>query len=322
MDSLVLELQRLAMDPNAAVANVLRTALVVATKLDITDMRDWCEAEIRGYSGKDVPAYRKVEGQLRAWNPALGGFIHLLSQDAEVTKALATRSVVQPIGVLEKLLEGDETTGALQMPLSPSALNRVFADTDAYQLGIVPTVLIGRTQIFRILEAVGNAVLEWSLKLERYDMDARHSIARAPEVVGRLDAIVDELERLFPGRHFTPDGHLVGSLCEVCASYLFDIRLSAASVPGHDGKALDGRAVQVKATQGKSVAMRSEPVHLIVLRLGRDGKPEEIYNGAGRAPWQLAGAPQKNGQRTIGLGRLRDLMARVPAAEQLPRRAA
>jgi hypothetical protein len=34
---------------------------------------------------------------------------------------------------------------------------------------------------------------------------------RLPELIGDLYRIVEELETMFPGRHFTPDGHLVGS---------------------------------------------------------------------------------------------------------------
>jgi hypothetical protein len=39
-----------------------------------------------------------------------------------------------------------------------------------------------------------------------------------PALVSRLYEIVDELEEIFPGRHFTPDGHLVGSLGESLAA--------------------------------------------------------------------------------------------------------
>jgi len=44
------------------------------------------------------------------------------------------------------------------------------------------------------------------------------NVERVPDLVGRLYEIVSELEALFPGRHFTPDGHLVGSLGEVMAA--------------------------------------------------------------------------------------------------------
>jgi len=39
-----------------------------------------------------------------------------------------------------------------------------------------------------------------------------------PELVERLYAIVRRLEEKYPGRRFTPDGHLVGSLGEVIAA--------------------------------------------------------------------------------------------------------
>ncbi len=150
-------------------------------------------------------------------------------------------------------------------------------------------------------------------------MDRRDSIGRVPEIVGRLYSVVDELEALFPGRRFTPDGHLVGSLGEVWASFLYDINLAAASTPGHDGRAPDGRDVQIKATHGTSVGLRSEPVHLVVLQLSRQGAPIEIYNGPGATPWKVAGQLQKNGQRSIGIGTLRTLMLNVSENQRLRR---
>lgn len=132
--------------------------------------------------------------------------------------------------------------------------------------------------------------------------------------------VVDELERLFPGRHFTPDGHLVGSLGEVWAAHLYGIALHPASAHVHDGTSPCGRQVQVKATQGTSVALSSKPDHLIVLRLHRDGGPEECYNGPGSLAWGAAGGMQKNGQRPIALSTLRSLMSAVPMEERIPRR--
>jgi AbiTii len=43
----------------------------------------------------------------------------------------------------------------------------LFGRTRESGLGMVPTLLINRTQIFRVLEAIRNTVLEWSLKLEQ-----------------------------------------------------------------------------------------------------------------------------------------------------------
>jgi hypothetical protein len=67
------------------------------------------------------------------------------------------------------------------------------------------------------------------------------------------------------------------------------------------------------------VALRGEPQHLLAILLKRDGTIEEIYNGPGRGPWELAGAMGKNGQRPIGVAKLRALMVKVPLTMRIAR---
>ncbi len=45
------------------------------------------------------------------------------------------------------------------------------------------------------------------------------------DLLGTLYRIVDRLEALFPGRKFTPDGHLVGSIGEALAAHMFGLDL-------------------------------------------------------------------------------------------------
>lgn len=52
--------------------------------------------------------------------------------------------------------------------------------------------------------------------------------------IRELFLIVKELEAAYPGRKFTLDGHLVGSIGEVFAAANYDIELYPASVPIHD----------------------------------------------------------------------------------------
>ncbi len=101
---------------------------------------------------------------------------------------------------------------------------------------------------------------------------ALKAIQAVPALVKDLYAVVRRLEALFPGRHFTPDGHLVGSIGEVLAAYHYGLNLYAASMPCHDGVCPAGRRVQVKATQGESIGISEEPDFLIVLKLALDGK--------------------------------------------------
>ena len=137
----------------------------------------------------------------------------------------------------------------------------------------------------------------------------------------QLYRVVAGLEQMFPGRPFTPDGHMVGSLGECLASYHYGLRLLTPSNGGHDARR-NGKLVQIKATQGKKVALRSEPDHLLVLRLKKDGDFEEIYNGKGERAWRLASANKpkpSNGQYQIGIGTLVRVMKSVPPAERLPK---
>jgi hypothetical protein len=140
---------------------------------------------------------------------------------------------------------------------------------------------------------------------------------RIPELVQCLYEIVNELEALFPGRAFTPDGHLVGSIGEVIAAHRYKLTLRPSSNAAHDAIASNGTKVEIKATQGKRVALRAEPEHLIVLQLSKDGTSREVYNGPGPEVWAACSPMGKNGQRGISLTRLRELMAAVPHAARL-----
>ena len=138
------------------------------------------------------------------------------------------------------------------------------------------------------------------------------------QAIHDLYAIVGRLEALYPGRRFTPDGHMVGSLGEAVAAERYGIDLFEPSHPVHDGRAPDGRLVQIKATQSVKVGINEEPDYMIVLRMGRDGSFEEVYNGPGGTVWNAAGKMLKTGQRPISLSKLRKLNIEVPPGERIP----
>jgi hypothetical protein len=142
-----------------------------------------------------------------------------------------------------------------------------------------------------------------------------------PKLLRAIYEAVDGLEAMFPGRFFTPDGHMVGSLGEALAAYYYGIQLSQASTQCHDG-ICENRQVQVKATQGDRVAITSQPEHLLVLKLNRDGSFIETYNGPGSLVWNLvAHKPKpKNGQYQVSLATLRRLMEGVDPHDRLQRR--
>ena len=101
--------------------------------------------------------------------------------------------------------------------------------------------------------------------------------------VKKLYEIVQELEGMFPGRPFTPDGHMVGSLGECLVADAYDLELMPPSNEGYDSVTSAGKQVEIKATQVKSVTFRSCPEHTIIIRI--HGDFEECYNGPGGLIW-------------------------------------
>jgi len=144
---------------------------------------------------------------------------------------------------------------------------------------------------------------------------------RLPEIIREMYRLIDELEDMFEGRHFTPDGHTVGSIGEAIAAHYYGLELLPASTKGRDAK-IETQSVEIKATQGDSIALRHQPEHLLVLKLQRDGAWDEVYNGPGDIVWSLVGhkALPKNGQYQVRCSKLRELMGTVPIERRLKRK--
>ena len=106
----------------------------------------------------------------------------------------------------------------------------------------------------------------------------------------------------------TPDGHLVGSIGEVLAADAYGLELFPSSFEVHDAKSKDGKLVQIKSTQVKSIGLSSKPDHLLMIQIQPDGSFLEIFNGPVESAWFAAGKLQKNGPRPITAYRLRILM--------------
>jgi hypothetical protein len=130
-----------------------------------------------------------------------------------------------------------------------------------------------------------------------------------PKPVADIYRAVADLEKLYPGRKFTPDGHLVGSIGEVIAAEHFGLKLYGMSKPGHDAYDTNGD-VQIKLTAGNSVSMYADCSRLIVLRIVSPEQAEIVYDGPGAPAWAAAGSMQKNGQRKVGLAKLKAIALR------------
>lgn len=134
--------------------------------------------------------------------------------------------------------------------------------------------------------------------------------------VQKMIEIVAELEAEFPGRHFTLDGHLVGSIGEVMAAYYYGIDLFKASTERHDGIVND-RKVQIKITQQDNVVIHAEPDYLIVLYLTKKGDVYEVYNGPGKLAWKSASKLDSHNNRHMRVNKLLELNDQVSIEDHI-----
>lgn len=143
-----------------------------------------------------------------------------------------------------------------------------------------------------------------------------------PEMVVDLVNARDRLAAYYcgSGRTFTFDGKLVGDLGEAIAAELFGIEL--APQQAFDGRAPDGRTVQVKAsTTGAGPAFRKQETgadHLLHFLLDLPKRRGEVaFNGPEHIALACMPASWTQGQRAIPLGKLRAANARVPPETRL-----
>ena len=137
--------------------------------------------------------------------------------------------------------------------------------------------------------------------------------------IKELYAITNELECTYPGRKFTIDGHLVGSIGEVIVEEHYGLELLPSSTEIHDAVSADGKLVQIKATQINRISISSSPDYAIVIKMNSDGSWTEVFNGPGVIIWENAGKMQKNGQRIVSLAKLSALMNDVEEKDMIPR---
>jgi hypothetical protein len=162
--SIVIELQRMASDSTTSVAELLRKALIVATKLKLSDFKQWIDQELNTYRDKviEIPQYRRSTSQMRAWNP-YRGWIPVSFETAEDAATFSAVEVRNSIAELEEMASSGEKSFILEF--HPAFLHHLMQGMGGLQ-GMKPQRVISANVIFGILGAVRNTVLQWALKLE------------------------------------------------------------------------------------------------------------------------------------------------------------
>jgi hypothetical protein len=165
ISSIVRKLQSDAISQDVSVSSLLRTAKLIATKLDQKEALVWIDRELNGYlnvSVGDLPSYRQLLGTPHAYNP-FQGWLPIIVRKPEVAERLATAHIGMPLVAIEKEAR-DRGNGSWSMPYPPELAARV---RDAINENTDVRISLSYGQVWNIIESVRNLILNWSLELER-----------------------------------------------------------------------------------------------------------------------------------------------------------
>lgn len=164
MDSVILELQRDALNRNVPISDLLRKALIIAHKLGIKEFETWISKELNGYGDRDeVPQYRHIKGEIKVWNSVHYDWEPVIFKETKYAELLSVRRCVQTIAEIENLIEKNKPSGSFQMPFGKELEEKLI---EGMNIQTQITLLIQETDLVRILDTVRTIVLNWSLKLE------------------------------------------------------------------------------------------------------------------------------------------------------------
>ena len=163
---IVIQLQELAADSSNDISDLLRKALLIATKLKLDEFRVWVMKELNGYQpGEELPSYRYVTGDLRAQNP-YHGLIPFILEDPELTTAVRRIRVAESVESLSNLIQSSGKHGEITYPFNPEQ-EAVLMRMQNSIAPLRPLRVVGRNQISAIIEQIRTRLLEWALSLEQ-----------------------------------------------------------------------------------------------------------------------------------------------------------
>jgi len=159
MDGVVLELQREALTQNGDALSLLRKAYLIARKLHLKDFGEWLNKELNGYGLEDeVPNYRILRGEVKAWNPMRGWIPVLFDREYGFNIHQSRDSIANLINIYST------SKGKPAIVNFPAEINSFLGQNAPIQTKYA--LHISTNQIYTIVESVRTAVLEWSIVLE------------------------------------------------------------------------------------------------------------------------------------------------------------
>ena len=183
-EGIVLQLQAEALDEKVDIENLLRKAYLVARKLQLKDFEEWITCEQNGYK-KKVPDYRIISGEIKAWNP-YNGWIPVV-MEGNMADRLNRMPLSHPIAVLSETYKS--SSGLITLTIGGALTAFLIEHTHAFPTNY--SFQSTKSELRKILSAVRNRILEWSILLEENGIigeglrfnDAELKIAKESQII-------------------------------------------------------------------------------------------------------------------------------------------
>lgn len=160
MDSLVLDLQRDALDRGIHITDLLRKALLVSRKLKIKDIEAWINNELNGYTENLIPDYRVVYGELKAFNPYRGWMPVMV--DKHWDKMIRQQNIFLSVSQIESLADNSEE-GNFVIKYPPTQANIIMKLIGEQ---FEPALYVPTHHLIRIIDTTKTKIMEFALDLE------------------------------------------------------------------------------------------------------------------------------------------------------------
>ncbi len=159
--SLIDELQLDASNGNVSVSSLLRKALMVAAKLEVSDIPEWINKELSGYKDDDsVPQYRTLYSSIKA-KLSRGGWIPVQFPTSKLRDIVSEHLVREFVAHIESVLRSD---GQIICRFSPEQ-QQILQGMFAYQTEFAG--FLERASFENILDEIRNLVLHWAIALDK-----------------------------------------------------------------------------------------------------------------------------------------------------------
>lgn len=154
-------LQKLVLDPQSNLTDILRNALLISQKLGLDDFKSWCELELKGYEDIDdsnIPEYRCIYGSF-----------HVLDVRNRRRQYVGDQAVGQIIkeGIIffQETLVSDQDFFDFRFPDDKNAFlkNAFGLNSNNY----IFYSKVNKISIKKVLEIIRTKVLEFSIQLDK-----------------------------------------------------------------------------------------------------------------------------------------------------------